>query len=113
MLVLQNRGSGDIPGSAGTRAAVRNRLRELQRHGGDAQPLLNALGDKGLSVNGAQQMHVQVGTFRHGLEKSVELTRPHLLCCGKRMRRTRLAGRERRCCGLGMRTTESCNDEET
>ena len=25
----------------------------------------------------------------------------------------RLAGRERRCCGLGMRTTESCNDEET
>ncbi len=58
--------------------------RQLEGFGVDAEFFVDGLGEEGLGVDGAGEMHVQVGALGKRLEEGVELTGAHGFGCFER-----------------------------
>ena len=68
-------GAGQCTSATVARAAGARSLRAV---GIDAEALLDGLGEEGFGVDGAGEVHVEVGALGEGLEEGVELGGPRL-----------------------------------
>jgi hypothetical protein len=63
--------------------AGRLELEAWEVFGVDAEVLLDGFGEEGFGVDGAGEMHVEVGALGEGLEEGVELAGPMALAASR------------------------------
>ena len=76
VLVFEEKAGGDLGLGANTVPGSGER----EGDGVDAEALLDCFGEEGFGVDGAGEMHMEVGTLGHGGEEGIELGRAELFC---------------------------------
>jgi hypothetical protein len=98
VLVFEDGGGGDGGRDAGCGAISSGGWNELEQGGVNTKALGDGFGDEGFCVDGAGEMHMEIGALGHGFEQGVEFTGAHAFGGVEGRGETGFAG-----CGRGLR----------